>query len=705
MGRDQILPGFRVLLALCDTYMPPSDLEIISAAYTLAAEAHRGTTRVSGEPFIEHPLAVARVLASLAMDAAGIAAALLHDTVEDTSVTLAEIEADFGPVIASIVDGVTKFSMVGSVAPGDGPHPEGRSPVDPHTRAQQETVRKLLVAMIRDPRVVLLKLADRLHNLRTLKAMTPAQRSAKARETMEIYAPLAGRIGFQLFKSELEDLAFFYLDPSAYERVSRMLLAEEKASAAWAERIAAQVRQRLLEDGIPAAVNWRLKRPYRAWVEMRESGMPLRDLHDLIAFRVLVNTEMECYPALGAVHALWHPLESRIRDYLNNPKVNGYRSLHTTVYANDDRVAQFHIRTHDMHRRVQHGVAAHWLERAVRGEQVETALGLAVEDLPGWLAQLDDWHRELRLSADAFVDALKSEVFEDQVFVFTPTGETIDLPAGSTPLDFAYRIHTDLGDHFVSARVQTASADGLTFVRHVSAEYQLHSGDVVTIRSDPGAEPREAWLDVVRTHNAREKLHRALRAQRVRAERQTSSSTNELPSAETDPDETEPVAPPLLHPSGQRAQVQLGRCCYPCPHDAIVGLAGRERQLTIHRACCRILRSTLARRQRANRASGVVDVEWRALPAMTYRMAIAVHGQDHSGLMHELAVGLKSLDINLTSSFATALQDRHKAIVTLICEFSPDTRPEFIFRRLYAIPGITLVERDTSLGCSQEAVG
>ena len=704
MVGDQTSPGFRALLALCATYMPAPDLEIIGAAYALAAEAHHGTTRVSGEPFIEHPLAVARVLASLAMDAAGIAAALLHDTVEDTSVTLAEIEADFGPVIASIVDGVTKFSMVGSAAPGDGARPEAWPTVDPRTRAQQETVRKLLVAMIREPRVVLLKLADRLHNLRTLEAMTPPQRAAKARETLEIYAPLAGRIGFQLFKSELEDLAFYYLDLAAYERVSRMLRAEEKASAGWAERIAVQVRQRLLDDGIPAAVNWRLKRPYRAWIEMRESGMPLRDLHDLIAFRVLVNTELECYPALGAIHGLWHPMESRIRDYLNNPKVNGYRSLHTAVYANDDRVAQFHIRTHDMHRRVQHGVAAHWLERAARGERVETALGLAVEDLPGWLAQLDDWHRELRLSADAFVDALKSEVFEDQVFVFTPTGETIDLPAGSTPLDFAYRIHTDLGDHFTSARVQTASADGLTFIRHVTAEYQLHSGDVVTIRADPGAQPREEWLGVVRTHNAREKLHRALRAARLRAERQGASMPNEQPSAETEPEQPEPVEPHVLHPSGQHASIQLGRCCYPCPQDAIVGLAGRERRVTVHRACCRILRSTLARRQRANRTNGAVEIEWRALPDLSYRMAIAVHGQDHAGLMHELAVGLKSLDINLTSSFATALQDRHKAVVTLICEFPHNARPEPVFRRLYAIPGITLVERDTSLGCHQEAV-
>jgi GTP pyrophosphokinase len=695
---DQTPPGLDALLDLCARYLPPADLDLIRAAYAVAARAHHGTKRVSGEPFIEHPLAVARILANLALDAAGIVAALLHDTVEDTAVTLAEIERDFGPAIASIVDGVTKFELVGGAAPGDGPHPEARPPADRRAQQQKETVRKLLVAMIRDPRVVLLKLADRLHNLRTLDVMAPAQRAAKARETLEIYAPLAGRIGFQLAKSELEDLAFSHLDPAACERVCRILQAEAKAGAAWAERIAEAVQRRLRADGIPAAVNWRLKRPYRAWVEMRESGMPARDLHDLIAFRVLVNTELECYRALGVIHSLWHPMESRIRDYIAIPKLNGYRSLHTAVFAFDGRKAQFHIRTHEMHRRVQHGVTAHWLERAACGAQGESALGLAVEDLPGWLAQLDGWHRELRLSADAFVDALKSEVFDDQVFVFTPKGQMIDLPAGSTPLDLAYRIHSDLGDHFSSARVQTVSPDGLTFVRYVSPEYQLHTGDVIAIRTDPAARPQAAWLELVHTHNAREKLHRALRA----AARQDARATDGLPSAESEPELTLERSPESPEPTAAPHNVRLARCCYPCPHDRIVGLAGRARALTVHRACCRTLRSALARRRHANRADNALELEWRGLPALSFRMAIAIHGQDHAGLMHELARGLKSLEINLTSSSAVALQDRKKAIVTLICELPHDVRPETVFRRLHAIPGITRVERDTSLGCDQD---
>lgn len=702
---DQSPPGLSALLDLCDQYMTPRDLQMVRAAYAVADQAHTGTLRVSGEPYIEHPLAVARLLASLAMDAAGIAAALLHDTVEDTSITLADIERDFGAVIASIVDGVTKFESVGQGAPSDGPRTEPRPPVNAHdsrehrSRLQKETVRKLLVAMIRDPRVVLLKLADRLHNLRTLEAMAPAQQAAKARETLDIYAPLAGRIGFQLFRTELEDLAFSYLDPEGYARMAHLLESEANHRGAWAERIAGEITRKLRDEGIPAAVNWRLKHPYRALVEMRESGMRARDLHDLIAFRILVNTDLECYRALGAVHSLWHPIDTRIRDYISNPKVNGYRSLHTAVFAFDDRKAQFHIRTHDMHRRVQHGVAAHWLERAARGEHVDAALGLAAEDLPGWLAQLDGWHRELRLSADAFVDALKSEVFDDQVFVFTPQGDVVDLPTGSTPLDFAYRIHTQLGDHFSGARVQTVADDGLALVRYVPADYQLRMGDVVTIRTDPAAHPLPEWLDLVRTHNAREKLHRALRASRGRVPTPPNPNADEQPSAESEPE----LVPALLDPSGHPANVRLARCCYPCPPDRILGLPGRDRRMVIHRTCCRVLRSTLARRQRANRAAGTVALDWRALPDLEYRMAIAVHGQDHAGLMHELAASLKAQGISLTSSSAIALQDRHKAIVTLICAFPHDARPEPVFRRLHAIPGITHVERDMTLGCYQES--
>jgi RelA/SpoT family (p)ppGpp synthetase len=681
----------RALVDVCATYMSAPDLQSVRAAYTTAARAHQGTLRVSGEPFIEHPLAVARILSSVAMDAVGIAAALLHDTVEDTSQTLDEIEGQFGPVISSVVDGVTKFDLVQLDADGVGAHPTP----DQRKRQQKETVQKLLVAMMRDPRVVVLKLADRLHNLRTLASMSPAQRAAKARETLEIYAPLADRIGLQVFKSELEDLAFSYLQPDQFERVSRRLQQEAAARNAWAHRVSMQVQRNLLEEGIPAAVNWRLKRPYRAYVETQASGMSEADLHDLIAFRVLVNTELECYRAMGVIHSQWHHLDARIRDYIATPKVNGYRSLHTAVFAFDGRKAQFHIRTHDMHRRVQHGVATHWLERASRGEPVDTALGLALDDLPAWVAQLDDWHRELRLSADAFVDALKSDVFDDQVFVFTPKGEIIDLAAGSTPLDFAYRIHTAVGDHCAGARVQTLGPYGIPVIRDVRADYHLKTGDVVTIVTDPSVRPRPEWLGIVRTRNAREKLARALRTQ-ADDEGRTASADGAEPSAESEPD----VSAPLLHPSGKPARVQLARCCYPCPDDQIVGLPGPNRRVTIHRACCRTLGAALARRSQRARADEAMPLDWVTLLPTDYRMAIAVHGQDHAGLMHELAACLKAQNIDLARSFAKAIQDRNKAVVTLVCVFTPAMRPASLFRQLRTLPGVTRVERDTRLGCA-----
>lgn len=689
---EQESASLRALLDMCATYMPPADLDLIRRAYTVAAGAHHGTLRVSGEPFIEHPLAVARVLASLAIDAVGIASALLHDTVEDTSYTLAEIEAQFGPEVRALVDGVTKFEVVGRAEPGDGPSGSARPTNEQRARQQQETVHKLLLAMMRDPRVVLLKLADRLHNMRTLASMSPAQRANKARETMEIYVPLAGGIGLQVFKSELEDLAFSYQQPDDYERVSRALQREAEARADWARRVCEQVRRRLQDEGISAAVNWRLKRPYRAYRETQESGMREADLHDLIAFRVLVNTQLECYQAMGCVHSLWHPMD-RIRDYIARPKVNGYRSLHTAVFAFDDRKAQFHIRTHAMHRQVQHGVATHWLERAARGEPVDGAWRLAVEELPTWVAQLDDWHRELRLSADAFVDALKRDVFEDQVFVFTPKGDILDLPAGSTPLDFAYRVHTGLGDHFAGARVQTLGPGAIPVVHDVPSEYRLQTGDVVTVLKAADVQVRPEWLGIVRTRNAREKAMHALRDLREREGEQSGPAGE--PTAESEPD----FAGPILHPSGRPAALRLARCCYPCPHDRMVGLPGRGDLVTIHRACCRTLRSALARRRNDARSAPVLTITWSAMPDTTYRMAVDVYAQDHAGLMYELAVCMKKLGINLSASSATAIQDRNKAVVTLICEIPPTVHPEKILSGLHAIPGVTRTERNTRLGC------
>ncbi|MBF6592432.1 MAG: bifunctional (p)ppGpp synthetase/guanosine-3',5'-bis(diphosphate) 3'-pyrophosphohydrolase, partial [Ktedonobacterales bacterium] len=437
----------------------------VRAAYVVAAAAHQGVCRKSGEPFIEHPLAVARILAELAMDAQGIAAALLHDTVEDTTLTLERVGERFGPEIAAIVDGVTKFQ---AVAMTDAEPEASTSPAaDPQrlreltARQKAETVRKLFMAMMRDPRVVLLKLADRLHNMRTLASMAPNKREIISRETLEIYVPLAGRIGLYVFKSELEDLAFSYLRPQAYAYTSQRLRDEAVKRAGWAQRMCDRMRHELAASNIVAAVNWRVKHTYRAYLEAQESGMDVALLHDVIAFRVLVARPGECYQALGIIHHLWHPYGERIRDYIASSKINGYQSLHTAVFALDGRLAQIHIRTHAMHRAAQHGVAAYWLERAEAGHQGAPGALPWLEHMPAWISQLAHWQRDSRLTANDFLETLRGEVFDDQVFVSTPKGDVRELPAGATVLDLAYQIHTEIGDHAIGAHIQTNGSDGM----------------------------------------------------------------------------------------------------------------------------------------------------------------------------------------------------------------------------------------------------
>jgi RelA/SpoT family (p)ppGpp synthetase len=705
--------SLRALLALCRRYMPEDDLGLIQRAYAVAGRAHAGVFRKSGEPFIEHPLAVAAILGELAMDAEGIAAALLHDTVEDTGLTLDEVRDRFGPVVAGIVDGVTKFDAVEAPRAGDEreqpadgpwPGPDGAAATAAaraqKAREQAETVRKLFLAMVSDPRVVLLKLADRLHNLRTIGSMPPAKREQKARETLDIYAPLASRIGLYVIKSELEDLAFSCLDPQAYREAIRRLREEEARRASWAKRMCDRIRRELAASHITAAVNWRVKRPYRAWIEARESGIDIGQLHDLIAFRVLVNTQEECYQALGVIHRLWHPYSERIRDYIASPKVNGYQSLHTAVFALDGRLAQMHIRTHAMHRATQHGVAAHWLELAeAEAQDGIPASKMWTQQMPTWVAQLARWQEELRLSAAEFVETLHNEVFEDQVFVFTPKGEVREMPAGSTVLDFAYRIHTDVGSHTTGAQVQTNDPGGALISHFVLPDYVLKTGDIVKVVTDPETRPQPEWLTIASTRYARYRIARGIRAQQRAAERRATAQPDGA-SAGPAPEATTG----LQHPSGKLARVELARCCYPIPGDTVVGLAGAGRQVLVHRACCRTLSTTLARRKlRGAPYSRPVPVGWPQLQPTSYRLLLAIYGQDHRGLMHEVSDRVAQLGLNVSRSQAIAHQDRFKAAIVIALDVPPGVRRDLVLRRLRSVPGVTQVERDSSKGCDETA--
>ncbi len=675
--------------------MNDDDLALIREAHRVAAAAHAGVNRRSGEPFIEHTIAVAGILAELAIDAQGIAAALLHDTVEDTEITLDVLGEQFGPVIAAIVDGVTKFDAVeapkdddetalATAAPditGDAQAARARK-----LREQAETVRKLFLAMVADPRIVLLKLADRLHNMRTMAAQPPAKREQKSRETLEIYAPLAGRIGVHVFQTELEDLAFAFLMPKEYERTVKRLREEEAKRAHWAERMRERMVHELLASGIPAAVNWRVKRPYRAYLEMRDTGMDVAQIHDVIAFRILVNAQDQCYAALGIIHQLWHPYLERIRDYIAGPKINGYRSLHTAVFALDGRLAQMHIRTHAMHIATQHGIATRWLERAEAGERMSVTSTLWLAHLPEWVSQLGRWQDELRLSAAEFVDALRGEVLEDQIFIFTPKGDVRELALGATVLDLAYQIHSDIGSHATGAMIQRNGPQGVLIAREVGLDYTLRTGDIVRVLTSAQAAPQPEWLAIVATRTARERINRFLRSQQ-RAN--TAAPPGEAPRPQS-----------LRHPSGRPAQIQLARCCFPCPGDAILGVADRGSGVTVHRTCCRTLRMTLDRRLARGAAHArAVQVRWDQFPTAPYRMAFAIYGQDHQGLMHEVSACVAQLGLNVYRSVAIAHQDRYKAAILLTLDMLPTTRREQVVRRLRIVHGVTQVERDQRNGC------
>ncbi len=514
------------LLAETSQYLTPQDVERIERAYELAKIAHMGTLRRSGEAYIQHPLEVALLLADMRIDADGIAAALLHDVVEDTTFSLEDIREQFGDAVANIVDGVTKFdALVPGVTPVSVPADAGahtaqdneaeRARAEEQRRQQakelkrrqrSETVRKMLLAMVEDPRVVVLKLADRLHNMRTLAVMNPLQQQNKARETMEIYAPLARRLGMALVQAELEDLAFSYLEPDKYARLAREVEEERRKRQPYIDEVCRTLQEEMERAGIDAEIQAWQKHLASINRKLQQSGGDISQIHDLVSFRILVNSDYDCYLALGHIHALWRPKDGRIKDFIATPKLNGYQSLHTTVFCLDNRLAEIQIRTHDMQRTADFGIASYWYLKR-RGES-----RLSYREMIAWIEQLRDWQRELPQSADEFVEAVKGDIFQEQIFDFTPKGEVKDLPRGSTPLDMAYRIHTDIGDHCAGARIITNMADtGRLITRLVPLDYELQGGEIVDIVVNRTTHPTRDWLSFARTAAARTKIRRYLK--------------------------------------------------------------------------------------------------------------------------------------------------------------------------------------------------
>lgn len=654
-------------------YLSGEDMDLLASAYSAAEKAHQGTVRMSGEPFVLHPAAVALLLTELRLDAPALAAALLHDTVEDTELSLVEIEAEFGAEIAHLVDGLTKLDKIRLTSEDDRTRKE--------VEEQAENLRKMFLAMVEDPRVVLIKLADRLHNMRTIDALPRAKQIEKARETMEIFAPLANRLGLLKFKAELEDLSFHVLHPEEYRQLSSQVEETGATRQQYVERVIRSLRTALSEAGVNAEISWRRKHLYSIYKKMEQKKRPFDQIFDVVGVRVITDEVMDCYAALGVIHSLWKPIPGEFDDYIAMPKESMYQSLHTAVLAHQGRPLEIQIRTREMHDIAEHGIAAHW--RYKEGKRRDAASEFRLT----WLRRLLEWREEMVDTAD-FVESMKADVLQERIYVFTPTGDIIELPRGATPVDFAYRIHSDVGHHCVGATVNE---------RLVPLDYVLHSGDVVRIRTSKSKQgPSRDWLNPASgyavTASAREKIRQWFRRQE-RAENVTQGRDmleRELRRLGLDHLKHEDVAhhfptyqklddflaaigygavttaqiagrlvahqqedifsaPPAAAPPETGAGIQvmgvgdllttLSRCCSPVVGDEILGFVTRGRGVAIHRADCHnILNSDPAR---------VIQVSWDADRKQLYPVSIQLKAIDRLGLLRDVSTVISNEKVNM----------------------------------------------------------
>jgi guanosine-3',5'-bis(diphosphate) 3'-pyrophosphohydrolase len=660
------------LVELASSYLPEDKIALVKEAYEFAAKAHRGQLRRTGEPYLEHPLNAAMILAELHLDAETLAAALLHDVPEDCGISLEEIGAKFDSPVVKLVDGVTKLNKLANRARAG----EAKSKV------QAENLRKMLLATAEDLRVVLIKLADRLHNMRTLGALPAEKRRAIAQETLEIYAPLAHRLGMREMKWQLEDLAFRYLKPRVYHQIARLLAGKRAEREGFVDETSRILSQELNKAGIPAKVYGRPKHIHSIYQKMSKydaQGKNFGDIHDLFALRLLVDSVSDCYKALGVIHTLWRPIPEEFDDFIANPKDNGYKALHTTVMCQGTTPLEIQIRTYDMHRINEYGVAAHWLYK-------EGKAGENLRDEIAWLGQLGDWREEL--DSEEFLESVKTDVLVDRVFVYTPKGEIKELPRGATPLDFAFRIHTDLGYRCIGAKVNG---------RLQPFNYALKNGDVVEIMAskvDKG--PSLDWLNpelgYIKTSHARSKIRQWFAKQ----ERSQSIETGkqiwdkEVKKLGVDLPGVDEVARLLnydgaddlfaalgsgsinasqimlglsgaLEPTEEAAEVlpprkispvsinvlgvgdlltRLANCCHPLPGDKIIGYITQGRGITVHRRDC----PNIVHEEEKER---LVKVEWGAV-AQVYPVTIQVDAWDRVGLVRDISAIIAEEGVNLT---------------------------------------------------------
>lgn len=665
------------LLQKMRAYQPQSDLSMVREAYEFAAHAHEGQRRGTGEPYIQHPLETALLLAELQMDRTTIAAGLLHDVPEDTPCTLEDVQAKFDAEVAKLVDGVTKLSRI---------HWETLE------EQQAENLRKMFLAMAEDIRVVIIKLCDRLHNVRTLQGKSEASRKRIARETLEIYAPLAHRLGIWELKWRLEDGAFHFIEPEKYQDLKRLLADTRQTREHYIEEAILILTAELEKHGFKASVSGRPKHIYSIYNKMLRTGRSFDQLYDLLAIRVLVDTVQDCYAALGTVHSLWPPVPGQFDDYIAMPKGNMYQSLHTAVIGPSGRFLEVQIRTHEMHQVAEHGIAAHW--RYKEGSQGDPQF----EAKLAWLRQLMAWQQELS-TAEEFVETVKMDIFQDQVFVFTPKGEIKDLPAGSTPLDFAYRIHTDVGHRCIGARVNS---------KLVPLDYELKNGDMVEILTSKSSRgPSRDWLNIVKTAHAREKIRQWFkqqqRAHNIARGKETldkelkrlglgglgaiphekleeatellkMGSVDHLlaavgyggvgtetvigrlglraPAEEATPDLPEATLsePSAANSSGAVTVMGVGdlltrmaTCCKPVPGDDIIGFITRGKGISVHRRDCRNIKAE-------DEPERLVPLQWGRTSNQNYPVTIRVEAYDREGLLRDVATVVSEEKLNITGA-------------------------------------------------------
>jgi guanosine-3',5'-bis(diphosphate) 3'-pyrophosphohydrolase len=711
---------FNDVLERLTSYQPNADIELLKKAYVFSAKVHLGQVRLSGEPYLNHPLEVAGILTQLKLDVASVATGLLHDTVEDTLTTPKEIQENFGEEIAQLVDGLTKIS---------------RMSLRSSEEHQAENFRKMILAMVKDIRVILIKLADRLHNMRTLQYQSPEKQMEIAQETLDIYAPLAHRLGIEWLKSELEDLAFQYLHPEIYDEIRRKIAKKEKERTRYIDEVKRTLMKKLYENHIEGEVTGRLKQIHSIYLKMKEQNIDFDQVYDITAFRVIVNSIKACYDVLGIIHSIWKPIPGKFKDYIGLPKENMYQSLHTTVIGPYGERIEIQIRTHEMHKIAEEGIAAHWKYK--EGKLVEEA-----EDKRfTWLRQLLEWQRDLKDNQE-FIESLKVDLFPNEVYIFTPKGEVRQFPIGSTPVDFAYSIHSDIGNHCVGAKVNG---------KIVPLRYELRSGDTIEILTSPNQKPSKDWLKLVKTSRAKTKirqwftveereksitlgkdiLEKELRKYDLQQTKLIKSGelakvANEfsfqgvedliaavgygkvtanqiigkiLPQEKLEQQKEELEGGRIKHliqkitraPKDallirgiDNVMVRYAGCCNPVPGDKVVGFITRGRGVTIHTADCQNAIDDDPHRK--------VEVEWDSTKEYSYPVRIRIYSEDKKGLLAEISNSLSSNKANIKNARVDTTEDK-KAIGTFEVEIRDLNHLNKVIRALEKIKGVHGVER------------